>query len=322
MMVQKAKNATRKAFALRMDEYGAIDPEFAVFEADIGYSTYSYVFGEHYPERYFNMGIAECGMVGAAAGMAAGGRTVVACGYGVFLTMRAVEAVRTFICYPNLNVKFLSSHGGVTAAIDGVTHQATEDLGMMTTLPNMTVLAPADENAARAAFDVAMNTPGPVFVRLMRDPLYNIYDRDEQFEVGGSKVVRPGSDITIVSFGDILFQALEAAEELSVNGISAEVIDMYSIKPFDTATLLESLEKTGCLLVAENHQKQNGLGCALATYCLKHKPVPFDNLGIEDTFAESGNYYKVIDKYGISHKQIAAAAERVAVKKTQEVALV
>ncbi|MBD3392557.1 MAG: transketolase family protein [Chitinivibrionales bacterium] len=320
MVMRKAKKATRKAFAERMKEYGAHDPSFVVFEADIGYSTYSYLFGDEYPDRYFNMGIAEANMVGAAAGMAAGGRTVIACGYGVFLSMRALETVRTFICYPNLNVKFLSSHGGVTAAIDGVTHQATEDIGMVTTLPNMSVVAPADENAARAMVEVAVNTPGPVFVRAMRDPLYNIYDADETFETGGSKIVRDGADITIVSYGDILFEALEAAEELRRMGISAEVIDMYSIKPFDKATLLGSLEKTGALLVAENHQKRNGLGYELAAFCLTNKPVPFDHLGLQDTFAESGNYYKVLDKYGLSHNHIVAAAGSVVKKKQAEVA--
>ena len=155
---------TRRAFSERMAEYGAIDGDFVVFEADIGYSTFSHLFGDKYPERYFNMGIAEGNMVSAAAGMAADGRTAMASSYGVFLTMRALESVRTFVCYPDLNVKFLSSHGGFTPAIDGVTHQATEDIANMTTLPNMKVLVPADTWAAKKLFDVAMQTPGPVSI--------------------------------------------------------------------------------------------------------------------------------------------------------------
>jgi len=308
--VRKAQVATRKAFAERMVEYGRIDKDFLVVEADIGYSTYSYLFGEKFPERYFNMGIAESNAMGVAAGMAAGGRTVVACSYGVFLTMRAVETVRTFVCYPNLNVKLLSSHGGITPAIDGVTHQASEDIAMMTTLPNMKVLAPADTFSARKCFDVAMQTPGPVFVRLMRDPLFDVYRPEDEFRLGGSRVVTPGEDVTIATYGDIVFQALAAAEELRTQGVSAEVLDMYSVKPFDAEGLLGSLAKTGALVVAENHQRRNGLGYALSNFCLKHKPVLFENLGLDETFAESGNYYKLIEKYGFSHKHIVAAAKK------------
>lgn len=238
MKLSKADIATRQAFSERMLEYGAIDKDFVVFEADIGYSTYSYLFGEAYPDRYFNMGIAESNTMAAAAGMAADGRTVIVCSYGVFITMRAVEAMRTFICYPNLNVKFLSSHGGVTPAIDGVTHQATEDIGITTLLPNMKVLVPADTEAAKKMFDVAVKTPGPVFVRLMRDPLFNIYSKEDTFELKGSKIIREGKDVTVVTYGDIVFQALEAADELEKENVSIEIIDMYSIKPFDKKIFL------------------------------------------------------------------------------------
>ncbi|MDP3179001.1 MAG: 1-deoxy-D-xylulose-5-phosphate synthase, partial [Spirochaetaceae bacterium] len=171
MNLATAKAPTRRAFSERLTELGDRDGDFAVFESDIGRSTYSYLFGERFPERYFNMGIAEVSTMAAAAGMAACGRTVFVCGYGVFLTMRAVEVVRSFICYPNLDVKIVSSHGGVTAAIDGVTHQATEDIAFMTTLPNMKVLCPADSASARAFVEIALATRGPVFTRLMRDPL-------------------------------------------------------------------------------------------------------------------------------------------------------
>ena len=308
--VKKADSPTRKCYSERMIEYGTLDTEFVVFESDIGYSTYSYLFGEKYPERYFNMGIAELGTMAAGAGMAVDGRTVIVSGYGVFLTMRAVEVVRSFICYPHLNVKILSSHGGLTAAIDGVTHQATEDIAYMSTLPDMKVLVPCDKYSARTAFDISIKTPGPVFTRLMRDPLWDLYPETESFSLGGSKVIRTGQDITLVSYGDIVFQALEAAEVLAKKGIDAEVIDMYSVKPFDKETLLESARKTGAVLVVENHQKRNGLGYEIAAFLLKNFPVPFDNLGLDDTFGESGDYFKVIDKYGISARGIAEGAEK------------
>ena len=315
MKLSKADITTRQAFSERMLEYGAIDKNFVVFEADIGYSTYSYLFGEAHPERYFNMGIAESNTMAAAAGMAADGRTVIACSYGVFISLRAVEAIRTFICYPNLNVKFLSSHGGLTPAVDGVTHQATEDIAIMTTLPNMKVLAPADTESAKKIFDVAIKTPGPVFIRLMRDPLFDIYSKEDNFEIAGSKTIREGKDLTVVTYGDTIFQALEAADELEKENISIEIIDMYSIKPFDKKNLLNSISKTEALLVVEDHQKRNGLGYELSNFCLKNRPVPFDNLGLNDTFAESGNYYKIIDKYGISKKHIFNKVKELIYKK-------
>jgi len=310
MEMKAAKVPTRRAFSDRLVEYGEIDPELIVFDADIGYSTYTHLFGDKYPERYFNMGIQELNAVDTAAGMAAEGRTVLMATYGVFLTMRAVEAIRSFVCYPNLNVKFLSSHGGITPAVDGVTHQATEDMAAMTTIPNMKVLAPADTESARRSVDTAMKTPGPCFIRLMRDPLFDIYGPNEDFPMGGSKLIRSGKDITIASYGDMLFQALEAAEELSKSGIDAEVIDLYSVKPLDYAAVRRSVEKTGRLLVPEDHQKRNGVGYELAAYFLREYPIPFDHMGLEDTFAESGNYYKLLDKYGLSAAHIVERSRR------------
>ena len=310
MEMKAAQVPTRRAFSDRLVEYGEIDPELIVFDADIGYSTYTHLFGDKYPERYFNMGIQELNAVDTAAGMAAEGRTVLMATYGVFLTMRAVEAIRSFVCYPNLNVKFLSSHGGITPAIDGVTHQATEDMAAMTTIPNMKVLAPADTESARRSVDTAMETPGPCFIRLMRDPLFDIYGPNEDFPMGGSKLIRSGKDITIASYGDMVFQALEAAEELAKSGIEAEVIDLYSVKPLDYAAVRKSVEKTGCLLVPEDHQKRNGVGYDLAAYFLKEYPIPFDHMGLEDTFAESGNYYKLLEKYGLSASHIVERSRR------------
>jgi transketolase len=311
VQLKSTSTPTRRAFSEALVAYAETNRDFWVLESDIGYSTYSYLFGDKYPDRYFNLGIAELGLFATAAGIAAEGRPVVASGYGVFITMRALEAIRSFICYPNLDVKMLSSHGGITAAIDGVTHQATEDIANMTTLPNMKVLAPADPVSARACLEIALTTPGPVFTRLMRDPLYELYEEDEDFRLGGSKLLRKGSDVTIVSYGDILFQALQAAERLGGEGVSAEVIDLYSIKPYDAAGVLKSVEKTGALVVAENHQVRNGVGYELAHLLLTTAPAPFVNLGLQDTFAESGRYEQLLDRYGLSARHIAEAAKAV-----------
>ena len=310
-----AKAPTRRVFAERMTQRAEDEKDFVVFESDLAKSTYSFLFKDKYPERYFNMGIAEIGTVASAAGMAAEGRNVIVCGYGVFITMRALEAIRSFICYPHLNVKFLSSHGGLTAAIDGVTHQSTEDIAFMTTLPQMKVLVPADSAAASAAFDIALATPGPVFTRLMRDPMQELYGPNETFTLGGSKIVRKGKDVTLATYGDMVFQSLLAADELAKQGIDAEVIDFYSLKPWDQATLGDSLKKTGALVVAENHQKRNGFGYEAAVWALQNAPVPTELIGLEDTFAESGAYLKTLDKFGLSGARIAEKTARLVARK-------
>ena len=309
--LRPASIPTRQAFSEALVEYGKANRDFWVLESDIGKSTYTYLFGGAYPERYFNLGIAEIGTFATAAGIASSGRSVLVAGYGVFITMRALEAIRSFICYPNLDVKILSSHGGITAAIDGVTHQATEDIGNMSTIPGMRVLCPSDTASARACVATSFSEHGPVFTRLMRDPLFDIYSERETFPFGGSKTVRTGTDVTIVSYGDIVFQALDAAEELAGVSIDAEVIDLYSIKPYDRDGILASIQKTGALVVAENHQAKNGVGYELAHLCLTTHPVPFRSLGLKDTFAESGDYQSLIEKYGLSATHIAAAAEEV-----------
>ncbi|MGV2987844.1 transketolase family protein [Vibrio sp. E150_011] len=314
--VTKSSKPTRLAFAERMVEYGEINQDFAVFEADIGYSTNSYLFNEKYPNRYFQMGIAEFGMMASAAGMAANGRPVVVAGYGVFLTMRALESVRSFVCYPNLNVKLMSSHSGTTAAIDGVTHQASEDMAFMSSLPNMHIFAPCDSASTRALFDVTLETQGPVYCRLMRDAYYELYDDTTTFKCGGSHTLMHGNDLTIVSYGDILFQALEAANELHQAGVNVEVIDAYSVKPLDWHTIRQSIKKTGKVIIAEGHQKRNGMAYDIATRMAKEQiHAQFDHIGLNDTFAESGAYPLLLDKYGLSSKHIIDCASTMLVSK-------
>lgn len=311
----KSNKPTRLAFAERMVEYGEINKDFVVFEADIGYSTNSYLFNDKYPERYFQMGIAEFGMMASASGMASNGRPVIVAGYGVFLTMRALESVRSFICYPNLNVKLMSSHGGTTAAIDGVTHQASEDMALMTSLPNMHVFAPCDTASTRALFDVTMETKGPVYCRLMRDSYCELYDDTATFVCGGSNTISTGTDLTIVSYGDILFQAIEAAKELQASGVSVEVIDAYSVKPLDWASIRASIKKTGRVIIAEGHQQRNGMAYEIAARMAKEGIVAqFDNLGLNDTFAESGAYPLLLEKYGLSAKHIIDSASEMLVE--------
>jgi transketolase len=318
MNLLKATHPTRREFSERMVQRGP-GSDFAVFESDIGYSTYSYLFGDKFPERYFNLGIAEVSTMAAAAGMASSGRPVFVCGYGVFLTMRALEIVRSFVCYPNLDVKILSSHGGVTAAIDGVTHQATEDIAFMTTLPNMKVLCPCDGVSARAAFDLALDNPGPVFTRLMRDPLYALYPEGTEFRLGGSHTVREGTDITLAAYGDMVFEALDAADRLEAEGIKAKVMDLYSLKPLDMEGIEAAARATGALLVIENHQERNGIGAFVGdAIARKGLSLPFDHIGLKDTFAESGDYRGVIESYGLCASNIVDFALRLVAGKKEK----
>lgn len=315
MNLPKATHPTRREFSERMAQRGQ-GSDFAVFESDIGYSTYSYLFGDKFPERYFNLGIAEVSTMAAAAGMASSGRPVFVCGYGVFLTMRALEIVRSFVCYPNLDVKILSSHGGVTAAIDGVTHQATEDIAFMTTLPNMKVLCPCDGVSAQAAFDLALAHPGPVFTRLMRDPLYSLYPEGAEFRLGGSHTVREGGDITLAAYGDMVFETLEAADRLEAEGITAKVMDLYSLKPLDLEGIEAAAMATGALLVIENHQERNGIGAFVGdALARKGLCLPFDHIGLKDTFAESGDYRGVIEAYGLCASNIVETAHSLVAEK-------
>ncbi len=311
IQLQKASKPTRRIAAERMVEYGAIDSEFTVMEADIGKSTNSYLFGEVYPDRYFQMGIAELNMMSAAAGMAAGGRPVVVCGYGVFLSMRALESVRSMVCYPNLNVKLFASHGGITAAIDGVSHQSTEDISHLGTLPNMRILVPCDTISTQACFDLAMENPGPFYMRYIRDAMYEIYVGKQDFRVGGSNTIKEGSDITIVSYGDLLFQAVEASNELFKMGIDAEIIDAYSVKPIDWVSIKKSIQKTNRLIVLENHQRRNGIGYELAYRAMSEGMVfNFVSMGLDDTFAETGDYPSLLNAYGLSASHVVANAKK------------
>jgi transketolase len=314
LVLKKADSPTRKSFSERMLDYAKVDKTFTVFESDIGYSTYSYLFGDKYPDRYFNMGIAELGTMAAAAGMAADGRTVIVSGYGVFLTMRASKRSGPSSAIPAEREDPLLPRGPHRG--HRRSHPSShEDIAFMSTLPEMKVLVPCDTASAKAAFDIAAKTPGRSSPAHAGQPLGHLPEREE-FVLGGSKVLAAGKDVTIVSYGDIVFQALEAADALKKKGIEAEVVDMYSVKPFDAKTLLKSAKKTGAVLVAENHQRRNGLGYEIAAFLLKKNPVIFDNLGLDDTFGESGSYAEVIAKYGLSAGAIASAAAKLVKKKT------
>ncbi|NQT60578.1 MAG: transketolase family protein, partial [Bacteroidetes bacterium] len=268
-------------------------------------------FAEKYPRRFFNFGVAEQNEMAAAAGMAASGLIPFVSTYAVFASMRACEQIRSFICYPNLNVKIAVSHGGLTACTDGATHQGTEDLAIMRAMPNLTVIAPTDYYMAKAAVRAAAKHIGPVYLRLTRDPLPIIYDDSLDFTIGKSVNLRNGKNVTIISTGDMASQALKAAHMLEVEGIDAAVIDMPTLKPIDHEAIILAASKTAGIVTVENHQIIGGLGSAVAEVLAENFPVPMIRLGLRDTFGESGEYELLLEKYGFSSSHIVQACKKV-----------
>ncbi len=308
--VKKQKSiSTRDAYGEVLLELGEEFPNMVVLEADISKSTRTKLFAEKFPERFYQFGIAEADMMVAAAGMATTGLMPFVSTYAVFASMRACEQIRTYVCYPNLNVKIAVSHGGVTSANDGVTHQATEDLGILRTLPGLTVIMPADFYATKALVRAAAAYQGPVYLRFTRDAVPIIYDSSEKFIIGKGKILREGSYVSLIAIGDMLSHTLQAADELAKSGIQAEVIDMHTIKPLDQELLQLTAKKTGKVITVEDHQVNCGLGGAVAEVLSELCPTRICRIGLRDTFAESGQYQLLLDKYGMSVNHIISAVK-------------
>lgn len=301
---------TREAYGKTIELLGNEDDSIVVLDADISKSTRTVYFAEKHADRFINVGVAEQNMFGIAAGLATCGKTPFCSTYSVFASMRACEQIRTSICYPNLNVKICVSHGGLTPANDGVTHQAIEDMGIMRTLPNMTVVMPADWNATTKLVQAAHELNGPVYIRFTRDKVPDIYNENETFEIGKAKVLRQGKDVTIAAIGDMLQHALKAADILRDGGIEADVIDVHTLKPLDKQTLCESISKTKAVVTVENHSIINGLGSAVSELIAENIPARLKRIGLKDTFAESGKYEELLEKYGMSFGHIVEEAKK------------
>ena len=306
---------TRTAYGEALIELGAQREDVVVFEADISKSTRTDGFARKFPERFFNIGVAEQNEMAIAAGAALCGKIAYVSTYAVFASMRACEQIRTFVAYPRLNVKICPSHGGVTPGSDGVTHQGTEDLGIIRTIPGMTVLMPADAVTTKMAVHQAAEIEGPVYIRLTRDGVPVLYDEDVDFRIGKAIVLREGKDITLVAIGDLVCKALRAADELRKDGIRAGVIDMHTIKPLDEAAIVKAARETGGVVAIEDHQIHGGLGSAVAEALGEHCPVPMERIGLRNTFAESGEYEKLLAKYRMDAPAIVEAAKRVLSRK-------
>lgn len=300
--------ATRAAYGhvLKTEVYK--NPNVVVLEADLGNATKSNAFKEVAPERYFNMGISEQDLIGTAAGFAAAGKIPLASTFAVFATGRAFEQVRNSVCYPKLNVKICATHAGLTVGADGGSHQAIEDISLMRTLPNMTVINPADAKEAEAAVLAAIDYQGPVYIRLGRAETKDIHDDSYHFEWGKAEVLRQGSDVSIFATGIMTAKALDAAETLAKQGIQAEVINVHTIKPLDEETVIASAKKTGKVVTAEEHSIIGGLGSAIAEVLARQCPTKQAFVGVQDSFGESGSPDDLLEKYGLTAEVIVKAA--------------
>lgn len=311
-MAEMVKKATRESFGETVTALAAEYPEIVVLDADLAAATKTGIFKKAYPERFFDCGIAECNMVGVAAGLATCGKIPFAASFAMFSAGRAFEQVRNSVGYPKLNVKIVGSHAGISVGEDGATHQCCEDIALMRTIPGMTVIVPADDIEARACVRAAYEFEGPVYMRFGRlaTPVINDCE-DYEFKIGRGVVVREGSDVTIIACGLMVAEALEAAEALAADGIDAEVINMHTIKPLDERLVVASAKKTGRVVTAEEHSIIGGLGEAVASVLAEQHPVPMRRVGVRDVYGESGPAVDLLHKYGLDTDGIEAAVRSV-----------
>jgi transketolase len=308
--------ATRAAFGKELVELGKQREDFVVMDADIAKSCSTSLFHKAFPERSYNFGIAEQNLMAIAAGYASTGMTVFAATYGVFASMRACEQIRTFICYPGLEVRIIASHGGLQVGPDGATHQAIEDIGIMRSLPNMTVIQPADGVAAKMAVKAVMDYEGPVYIRLLRNESPLIFDQKYQFEIGKAVEVRNyGADLTIIGTGAMVLKAIQAAEQLHQEEINVQVLEIHTLKPIDHKAVIKAAQTTGAIVTVEDHNIIGGLGSAVSEVLSENYPAIIKRVAIPDVYGESGDSESLYDYYGMSVNDIVKAAKEVLIKK-------
>lgn len=306
----------REVYGTALAELADKNENIVVLDADLSGSTKSGIFGKSHPERFFNMGIAESNMVATAAGLASVGKIPFVNTFTVFLTTLGLISTRAQVCYGNLNVKLGGAYCGMSDAFDGSSHHAIEDIAVMRSLPNMTVIVPSDAACTRWATEFAIEHNGPVYLRLSRDVYPDLYGDSSKFECGKGAIVRDGSDMTVIACGLLVHKAIEAAEMMEKKGVSVRVVDMYSIKPIDKELILKCARETGAIVTAEEHNIFGGLGGAVSeVLAWGGAGVPTEFVGIQDTFTESGPYPMLLAKYGLDANGVVAGIEKVLKRK-------
>ena len=303
------KIATRQSYGEALVELGASHPELVVMDADLSGSTKTGMFAKAYPDRFFNMGIAEQGMYATAAGLALSGKTVCASTFAMFAAGRAYEIIRNSIGYTKANVKICATHAGITVGEDGASHQTFEDIALMRNIPGMTVLNPSDDVSAKKLIAKAVEMEGPCYIRLGRAAVPVFYDDSVELEIGKGIQLRGGKDVTIIATGIMISEAMAAAETLAADGIDARVVDIHTIKPFDEEIIIKAAQETGAIVTAEEHSVIGGLGSAVSEVVVKNAPVKMAFVGQNDTYGESGKPDELKAKYGMNADAIVKAVK-------------
>jgi transketolase len=307
--------ATRDAYGETLAELGEENRDIVALDADLSGSTKTGVFAKKFPERFFNMGIAEANMVGTAAGLAAAGKVPFVSTFAIFAVGRAWEQVRQSVAYPKANVKIVATHGGVTVGEDGGSHQSVEDIAIMRAVPNMTVIVPADGIETRGAIRAAAGHKGPMYIRLGRNKVPTIFPDDHRFEIGKGCELAAGSDLTFITTGLMTAQALAASKQLALEGISARVVHIATIKPLDGEIVLKAARETGAIVTAEEHSVIGGLGGAVAELLGDRHPVPLKRVGIQDRFGTSGKAEELLKYFGLTAEDLVEAAREIRQRK-------
>lgn len=307
--------ATREAFGRALVELGRENPNVMAVDADLSKSTFTHLFAKEFPDRFVSCGIAEANMVGVAAGLASHGKIPFAASFSCFLLNKAFEQLRVTVAYPNLNVKIVGTHSGISIGEDGPSQMSIEEISLACSLPGFVVLAPADEVATRALVRAAAEHVGPVFIRTGRPRVPIVYPPDQRFEIGKAIEVLEGRDVTIIANGLMVAEAIRAAETLDAEGISARVLDLHTVKPLDREAIRRAAVETGAIVVAEEHLVDSGTGVRVAQAVAEMHPCVMEFVGIQNTYAESGPPEALLEKYGLTAPHIAAAARKALARK-------
>ena len=311
MMINKnERKSIRSSFGKTLAKLGAINPNIVVLDADLSCSTQTQMFAKEFPERFFNCGIAEQDMIATAAGLASVGKIPFASSFAMFVTGRTYDQIRNSVCYPEFNVKIVGTHGGVTVGEDGASHQALEDISLMRSIPNMSVIVPADCKECEQVIKFAAENYGPMYIRIPRTNVCDIFDENYEFDFCKAKVLEDGTDVTIITNGETLVEVIEACENLKKSGYSAQIIHVPVVKPLDGATIIENVKKTRFVMTVENHSIIGGLGSAVCELLAEYYPLPVHRIGVNDNFGQSGKSDCLLDYYGLSSEKLAVTIKK------------
>lgn len=311
MIIDRTKTKSiRSAYGKTLVELGKINKDIVALDADLACSTQTIMFGKEFPERFFDMGIAEQDMIATAAGLASQGKIPFASTFAMFATGRTYDQIRNSICYPRFNVKIVATHGGITVGEDGASHQALEDVALMRNIPNMTVIVPSDCRECEEVIKFAATFNGPMYIRIARTNVPDIFDENYKFELNKAKILQEGKDVTIVTNGETLAEVIEAAQILKKSSIDAQIIHMPVVKPLDNDTILNEAKKTNFVVTVENHSIIGGLGSAVCEVLSEKMPTIVYRIGINDEFGQSGEQRELMEFYGLTSDKIAQKIER------------